>query len=217
MNRERPRVNNLVRDFRAYHHNFIQEKRKYYLARTTSDKSAKEYLAKKYKISNGDQVIRGIIQTLTNLKHIRLYDYQLDFIKIALPTIFKYIYRNEWMTNKPEILKKHKIEQGKEYDEMFFVSARRMGKTLVVAQLSLALCVNIKKNPLRPFTIAVFASTKDSAKRFISECVIGWKNIDKANNFYFHPTSEFIIMVNKNDMDDIRIIQCFCGRGSVSF
>jgi len=167
------------------------------------------------KNNNTDEIVEGIVRTVTNLKSMNLYSYQLDFIKLCIPTLFKYIFRNRWNKERDKILKTYGFTGI--YDEMFFVSPRRMGKTLSLAIFCISVIVNIAKDEMRPFLIAVFATTLDSAKRFIDECEFNWKQIDKKDKYHFSRKAFEINIINKSDPTDKRRIVAFCGSGHVSF
>jgi len=200
-------------DFYKYHESFLKDRTKDYVYRNVDTPTSRLYLLKDIP-NRGDKVVEGIIRTTTNLRGIELYPYQLDFVKVIVPTLFKYIYKNEWNTKRREILERHGMDEV--YDEVFFTSPRRMGKTITLGYTCLAIATNMIKDPLRPFDIAVFATTKDASKRFIDECDLGWRNIDINHKFYFDKTASQITLTNKRDQDDIRIIKAFCGSGPVS-
>jgi len=175
--------------------------------------------SRKYKVqqipNKGDIVLKGIIRTLNNLKRISLYDYQLNFVKVVIPTLFKYIYRDEWREKREEILFRHGMADT--YDEVFFTSPRRMGKTITLAYTCMAIMVNVHKDYHRDFDIAVFATGIDASKRFIDECELGWKNLDKNSEFYFQRTATQIKITRKSDPGDIRIMNAYCGSGPVRY
>jgi len=181
---------------------------------TNIDTPESRIYQKRKKTKEGDAVIKGIIKTVTNLKNITLYSYQLDFIKVIIPTLFKQIYREEWKHDRQRILESHGMEST--YEEVFFTSPRRMGKTITLGYACLAILVNVKKKLGRPYKIAVFATTKDASIRFIDECEMGWKNLDLADKYHFDRTATKITITNKDDPTDVREMIAFCGRGPVS-
>jgi hypothetical protein len=200
-------------DFDNYHRQFYSEKFKDYNYRNVDTPTSRMYLLKEIP-NKGDTVVNGIIRTITNLRSIELYPYQLDFVKVIIPTLFKYIYKDEWNTNRREILARHGMKEV--YDEVFFISPRRMGKTITLGYTCLSIAANMIKDPIRPFDIAVFATTRDASKRFIDECALGWKNIDINYKFYFEKTASQITLTNKKNPTDIRYIKSFAGSGVVS-
>jgi hypothetical protein len=200
-------------DFENYHGQFYREKIKDYNYRNVDTPTSRMYLLKEIP-NKGDVVVNGIIRTITNLRSIELYPYQLDFVKVIIPTLFKYIYKNEWNTKRREILARHGMKEI--YDEVFFISPRRMGKTITLGYTCLAIAVNMTKDQIRPFDIAVFATTRDASRRFIEECGLGWKNIDINHKFYIDQTASQITLTNKRDPTDIRYIKSFAGSGVVS-
>lgn len=204
----------LLIDFKNYHESRIDEKG-HKIRMETFFSHESELYHKKQAPNQGDEIYKGIMTTLTHLKKISLYGYQLDFCKLCMPPLFKYIYKNEWQHNRENILKRHGMTDV--YDEVLFTSPRRMGKTITLAFYCLAVAVNVKKDPYRPFVIAVFATTKDASKRFVDECEIGWGQIDKNDDFYMYKKASQIILVNKKDFSDIRHIIAYCGSGTVSF
>jgi len=202
-----------VLNFLKYHRSIYKEISLDYVMENINTPNSRKH--KLMKIPNkGDLVIRRIIRTITNLKGISLYDYQLDFVKVVLPTLFKYIYRDEWNKDRVDILARHGMKDI--YDEVFFNSARRMGKTITLAYTCLSVMVNVEKDFHRPYTIAVFATTKDASKRFVDECELGWKNIDKNNEFYYERKASEIKITKKNDQSDVRVMTSYCGSGPVS-
>ena len=165
------------------------------------------------KSKNGDKVIEGIMETLSNLKGFRLYTYQLQFIKVCIPVLLKYIYRDIWNTDREDILKRNNIDRI--YPEVFFRSPRRMGKTITLAFFCLAVISNILYDPRAPYKISVFATTKDASSRFINECIIGWPKTNKTKLFGNTANAfNFTIHNHSNILDD-RKIKAFC-TGTVS-
>ena len=202
-----------TRSFYKYHNEYTKFKKKDYLMRIIESTESKKYRLRDLP-NEGDEVVKGIIRTLTHLKKITLYGYQLDFAKLVVPTFFKHIYRKDWTNHRDEILDRHGYDEI--YDEIFFRAARRTGKTLTLAVIVDALAANVTKNDYRPFIIAVFAVTQPASKRFIDECELAWANIDIRYKYYMTRTSDRIILRNKNDPRDIRIIICYCS-ASVSY
>ncbi|MHA1681449.1 MAG: hypothetical protein ACTSUE_10595 [Promethearchaeota archaeon] len=198
--------------FNSYHRLFMKSCTMRYAAHVFDDSQYQKHL-KQNPTLDGDEVVRKIITTLTSLRYIFLYPFQLDTLKLILPTIYPYIYRKSWNEHQSMILKNHKMS--KIYEEVFFRAPRRFGKTLTLAIYCLAVLVNVQKDRERPFHIAVFAITSDASKRFIEECAIQWAQIDRRNDYEFYRTAEKIMIIKKSDSSDRRVISSFCGSGGV--
>ncbi len=201
-------------DFLKYHRSYLYDLDRRYSMNIIDTPNSRKFLIDSIQ-NRGDNVIKGIIKTITSLKGIELYAYQLDFVKVIIPTLFKYIYKGEWKHKREEILKRHGMDDV--YDEVFFTSPRRMGKTITLAYSCLSIISNFLKDPNRPLRIAVFATGMDASKRFIDECELGWRNINVKNEFYYERTANEIKITKKSDPSDIRFITAFCGSGPVSF
>jgi len=198
----------------SYHKEFLNNLRKEYVMRNIDTQESKKYLMKNDK-DEADAVVENIIKTITNIKGITLYTYQLNFVKVIIPTLFKKIYRKVWKQKRNEILEEHGMDDV--YDEVCFRSPRRMGKTITLAYTALSIVTNMTKMEHRPFRCAVFATTKDASIRFIDECELGWNNIDTAKNFIYSRRATKIKIIRKNDPSDVREIEAYCGSGCVSY
>lgn len=165
------------------------------------------------KSKNGDKVIQGILESLSNLKGFRLYTYQLQFIKVCIPVLLKYIYRDIWNTDREDILKRNNFDRV--YPEVFFRSPRRMGKTITLAFFCLAVVSNILYDPRRPYQISVFATTKDASSRFINECIIGWPKTNRYSDFNYDASASKFEITSYENAKDLRRIVSFC-TGAVS-
>jgi len=204
-----------IRRFGNWSQNFYHKKRHQY-AMSTIDTVESHIYKLKRRPFEGDDVYRGILYTVTHLRDITLYNFQLDFIKTILPPLFKYIYRNEWKEQSGEILRRHNYKSV--YDEVFFRAERRMGKTLTLSFFCLSVVANVTKERQRAFKVAVFAVTEPNAKMFIDECENNWKQLPNSirGQFHFVRTSIRITLTRKSDISDVRIIQAYIGNGPVS-
>jgi len=205
-----------IRRFGNWHQNYYHKMRQLYAMTSVDTLESRIYHAKRRPFE-GDEVYRGILYTVTNLRDIKLYNYQLNFIKTILPPLFKYLYRNEWKEQSQEILRRHNYKTV--YDEVFFRAERRMGKTLTLSFFCLSVVANVTKERQRAFKVAVFAVTEPNAKMFIDECENNWKQlpISIRGQFDFVRTSIRITLTRKTDSNDVRIIQAYIGNGPVSF
>lgn len=173
------------------------------------------YERNKDKDSSGDQIFKKIVEIITGGENIQLYDYQLQFVKMCTVPLLPLIYGNQWKKNRSEILKKHGIT--KWYEEIFFVSSRRMGKTLTSAFFAIACALSIPSDGYRPLKIAVFANTLQASQAFIKETSLVLDDLKKkSDDFKIIINSLEIIIINNKNPRDRREIKCFCGRGDVS-
>lgn len=204
------------RDYSLLTDDYFVKRRTHYLFWTIVTEKSLSYRRKQQPFE-GDNVIKSIIFTLTNLKTISLYSFQLDFLKLVIPTLFKSIYP-EWREKSNFILKRNGMMPGTGYDEMFFRAARRMGKTLTLAFFALAVMISVIKHVTRDYKIAVFSATARNSKMFIDECANSWKELPDSitSKFKFERTSEFIRLTKKNNPKDIRMMQSYIGQGPVS-
>lgn len=209
--RRQKRFNNLCKDHK-------KRRDAHYYNNTAITENAIAY-RKKRKPMEGDDVIKGILYTLTNLKTIHLYDFQLDFLKIVMITLLKWIYRAEWDVKANKVLKRNGLKRGTGYDEVFFTAARRMGKTLTLSFFCLATMLNVIKHEPRDYRIAIFSVSLESAKMFLSECINSWKELPPLikNKFKIDITATQIKITRISNPEDVRVMKSYVGSGEVSF
>jgi len=164
-------------------------------------------------MEEADRVYRNIIDTITNLSSITLYEYQLNMARLAEATLMQYIYRKVWARKKQEILDNHGFTDVE--DTLLVHAPRRAGKTLTLAVWVLSVATNVEKDEVRNFRIAVFATGEDAAVLFLEECKTQWKQINRKHKFHMHSKRMAIYLISKEDPTDIRIIQAYCGTGDV--
>lgn len=169
-------------------------------------------------LEEGRRRFQNATNLLTTTRNIRLLPYQLSIAKDCIVSSLAHIYGESCFNrHKNVILEDHRI--AKPCQETFVVSARRVGKTLTVSMTCLAIALSVPAHKSgRPFRIAVYSVTLKSAKAFIQECILNYKSFDAefTKNFSRHHTSDTIVFTNKNNPNDVRIIETSCGRGHVS-
>jgi len=167
--------------------------------------------------SKGISFVRRMVYTMNNLRDFDLYDYQLDVIKMFLPTQVEKIYGKRYTLDKKSVLKEQGYSQ--DYNEMLFTAARRFGKTFVLALFAIAIMCNTTKTPGESYKVAVFATSDSNAKLFIKECNRQWKQLpaDIRERYTKTENATSIRLVNENDPEDVREMTSFPGSGTVRF
>jgi len=202
-------IDNVVVSYKGFHkRNHYNLKKSHFDLKNNKNRSIDDL------VEDGHKTIENIRETINTLKTIDLYNYQRDFIRICMVTLMYYIYKKVWSRKMVEIMDHFGLT--KIFYEVLFVAPRRMGKTLTLAIFCMSVIINVAKNELRPFSIAVFATTKDAAKRFIDECDTHWSQLNKSGKFEYTRTAFSIVIESKNDSSDKREIIAYCGSGNVS-
>ncbi len=187
------------------------EEMSYHWGNDEENKIKKRLLEKKNK---GEQIFKNIVRTLTDTKNIRLLPYQIKFVETCVKSSLPKLYGSEWDKNRKRILKTYGIKDF--HPEVFFVSGRRMGKTLSLAMLVCTLAMCIPSDGVHPLKIAVFSINQGASYRFIDECNSALRCLKGIGRFIIDKTRGKIRFINIEDPDDIREIEGFCGKGNVS-
>lgn len=172
--------------------------------------------AQKSKVSNGEQIFKRIVRALTKTEHIKLFPYQLQLCEMCTVPALPGIYREEYSKNKKKILSNHGITLENMFTEVFFLSSRRMGKSLTMAFNANAYAMSIPYDGTRPMVIAVFSVTRAAAEQFVKECQNALRCMPLVDEFIIEVKAQEIVFRNKADPNDVRIIKSFCSRGDVS-
>jgi len=205
-----------IRSFVDYQTQYFYKKQQKYWAYTTDGHKSKAYRSKTEPFS-GEKIMKAIIKTLDKkLLSIKLYSYQMMFIKTILPCVSKLLYGDEWKERHQEILDRLGWSRG--YQEALYRAARRMGKTLTLSFFCLVVASHLPKFPTGLVRFAVFAVNLDNATLFINECEKNWKEmpIEIQDKYEMTRTATRIELVNKEDPSDIKEIKAFVGNGDVS-
>lgn len=168
------------------------------------------------KASNGEQIFKRIVTCLTKTESIKLFPYQLQLCEMCTVPALPGIYRDEYSKNKKKILANHGITLESMFNEVFFLSSRRMGKSLTMAFNANAYALSIPYDGTRPMIIAVFSVTRAAAEQFVKECQNALKCMPLVDEFNIEIKAQEIVFTNKQDPNDVRIIRSYCSRGNVS-
>lgn len=170
------------------------------------------------KFAEGDKIFKKIVKMFGSTKGVQLLPYQTRLVRMCLIPALSGIYGNEFDRSRKELLEWHGVPVDDWFAEVFFISSRRMGKTLTLSFICTIFALCIPSDLMHDMQIAVFSVTKVSSRMFIKECVSALRCIPERflDGFDIEITSENIRFVNKSDNRDVRLIQSYCGRGSVS-
>jgi len=165
----------------------------------------------------GDTIYKEIVNSITNTKDntIKLYDYQKRFALSCIKSTLPKIYGDDWEVNQLDIMDKHSLNTFS--PETFFITARRMGKTLTLALIAVIYALKIPSDNIRAFRISVFSTTRDASYRFIDECKSALRCVNGLEDYDIKILCGRIIFTNSKNRNDVREIIAFCGRGEVSF
>ncbi len=162
-----------------------------------------------------DNVYRNVIDTITNLRTITLYQYQLDMARLSQSTTIKYVYKQIWAKRKADIMQRHGMTV---IEDTFFVWApRRTGKTMTLAVFCLAVATNVQRNDYRKFRIAVFATGETAALEFLEECNVRWGQINRNHKFEVSRKANSMEFTSLDDPTDIRKIRAYVSGEVCSF
>ena len=169
-------------------------------------------------VKEGMERYKNIVRLLTTTRNVSLFPYQMAIAKDCIHNSLAKIYGSSTFDKyKDTILEMHR--QDKETNELFVSSARRVGKSLTVSLCFMSILLSVPGHASgRPFTMAVFSVTKESSKCFIKECIIHLNNLDRdyLKQFEINCYTETIVVINRRNRRDVRIMRGLCGKGNVS-
>jgi hypothetical protein len=145
------------------------------------DDSEREIEKQKNVEMPGTKIYKRIVKTITGTKNIKLLPYQLRLVEMCLVPALPGIYGDDYHRFKDEILQEHGVSEP--YNEVFFLSSRRMGKTLTLSMLACTLAMSIPWDGTHPMRLCVFSVTGPSAEQFIKECVSSLKCLNHTDDF----------------------------------
>jgi hypothetical protein len=162
------------------------------------------------KIAKGVKTYMNIIEMLSNFE-ISFYSFQYVFIRKCLTALIPKMFGVKVYEEHEELIKR-KLCLADERLKQFlaFFAQRRSGKTLVLAHVCVAACLNIDGDGYNDFRIMVFAHRSGSAKDFIKECSKVIRSLKNVSEYTIDEFTTQIIMKHKKT-GQLKIIRCVSG------